>query len=349
MREAARERAGEGIVKRRVRVLVVDDSPLCVDVIARCIATDSRLEVIGRAYDGLRAVELASRLRPSVITMDLHMPRLDGLAAIQRIMRESPTRILVVTSVDDRGSAAFDALRRGACNLMEKPRIGEGCEALCARIWALARAPWSAPEPRRPPPPVRAPREAPVSAVGLVASTGGPAALSAILRRLPADFPAPILMVQHLPIGFAPRLARWLDAATPLSVALAQDGERLRPGRVLLAPDERHLAVEKSMVRLECGPPLSGHRPSGTRLLESLARAFGSSAAGLVLTGMGRDGVDGLAALRQAGGKTAAQDESSSIVFGMPRVALETGAANHALHIDSVAEQLVAWAERRAA
>jgi two-component system, chemotaxis family, protein-glutamate methylesterase/glutaminase len=342
---------------RPVQVLVVDDSPLCVDVLASRIARDPRLAVAGVAYDGLRAVELASRLRPAVITMDLQMPRLDGLAAIERIMREHPTRILVVTSRDERGSLAFEALRRGACDLLEKPGAHEDHEALCQRIWALAGAPHpSRPRPvapralaaralaarARPPRPL-APRAAAV--IGLVASTGGPSALATICRALPADLGAALLVVQHLPAGFVERLARWLDGVSPLTVAVAADGDRLLPGRVLLAPDDRHLVVETAgRARLVLGPPVDGHRPSGTRLLESLARSYGPEAAGLVLTGMGRDGAEGLSALERAGARTAVQDEATSTVSGMPRAALEASAASVALPLGVVAPHIVALA-----
>lgn len=335
---------------RSVRVLVVDDSPLCVDVLATRIARDPRLEVAGVAYDGLRAVELAARLRPSVITMDLHMPRLDGVAAIRRIMQESPTPILVVTSADDRSLAAFEALRHGAADLMEKPRPGDGEDALCSRIWALARARRRTPSVAPLRPVVRPVRDSATRAIGLVASTGGPAALNAILSRLPANLGAAILVVQHLPVGFAPRLARWLDTASPLTVSVAADGDRLEPGRVFLAGDEHHLTVDGSRrVKLEKGPAVNGHLPSGTRLLESLAHALGSAAAGVVLTGMGKDGADGLLAIRRAGGRTAAQDESTSVVYGMPRAAVDVGAADRVFPIELMAEHVVELAGRKGA
>ncbi len=306
-----------------VRVLVVDDSPLSVDVLASRIARDPRLEVVGRAYDGLRAVELARTLRPAVITMDLAMPKLDGLGAIERIMRERPTRILVVTAQDSRSTLAFEALRRGACDLLEKPRPSDGADALCERIWALARAPIG-PRPARPSPLPRARTGARVTAVGVVASTGGPAALAALLGALPAELGAAILVVQHLPLGFAERLARWLDGVSPLAVSIARDGDALTPGRVLIAGDDRHLTIGAGRrVRTIAGPPVDGHRPSGTSLLSSLAAELGERAAGVVLTGMGKDGADGLLALRRAGGRTAAQDEASSVVYGMPRAAAQ--------------------------
>ena len=330
--------------RRRVRVLVVDDSPLSVVVLASRIARDPRFEVVGIAYDGLRAVELAKKLRPSVITMDLNMPKLDGLKAIERVMKESPTRILVVTGQDDRGTLAFEALRRGACDLLEKPRPHEGedgSDILCERIWAIARAPFGT----RPSRPSRIPKvygATSVTAIGLVASTGGPASLATILGGLPADFPAAILVVQHLPPGFAARLARWLDGVSPLSVALATEGERLQPGRVLIAGDDRHLTVDsRSRVRLVLEAPVDGHRPSGTRLLASLADALGPRAAGVVLTGMGRDGAAGLAALRRAGGRTAAQDEATSVVYGMPRAALDARAAEASIPLENVAPYLL--------
>lgn len=339
---------------RRLPVLVVDDSPLSVDVLASRIARDPRLEVAGVAYDGLRAVELARTLRPTVITMDLHMPKLDGLGAIERIMRERPTRILVVTAQDDRGTLAFEALRRGASDLLEKPAPHDRSDALCERIWALARAPIrsasSEGAPARPGTAQRGPRvqaDTHVAAIGVVASTGGPAALAAVLGGLPADLGASILVVQHLPSGFAPRLARWLDGVSPLTVSIASEGELLAPGRVLIAADDRHLTIDgRRRVRLLPGPPIGGHRPSGTRLLTSLADELGARAAGVVLTGMGRDGADGLLALRRAGGRTLVQDEATSAVYGMPRAALETQAAEMSVPLDGIAASLLALAGR---
>ncbi len=332
---------------RPVRVLVVDDSPLSVDVLASRIRRDPRLEVAGFAYDGLRAVELAKTLRPSVSTMDLNMPKLDGLGAIQRIMRESPTRILVVTAADDRGTLAFEALRRGACDLLEKPRPSEREDVLCERIWALARAPLG-PRVARP---ARAPivrGDTRVAAIGIVASTGGPAALATVLGALPADIGAAILVLQHLPAGFAARLARWLDGVSPLAVSIAKEGDALEPGRVLIAGDDLHLTIDGARrVRLLAGPPIDGHRPSGTRMLESLAEHLGARAAGIVLTGMGKDGAAGLSQLRRAGGRTAAQDEATSAVFGMPRAALDANAAEVSVPLDGVPAYLLALAGRR--
>lgn len=328
----------------RLPVLVVDDSPLCVDVIASQIARDPRLEVAGMAYDGLRAVELAKALRPAVITMDLHMPKLDGIGAIERIVRERPTRILVVTAEDDRSLLAFEALRRGASDLMVKPAPGDGAQVLCDRIWALARAPLGPRRPRA----ARAPAvsaAAPVSAIGVVASTGGPAALATLLSALPPDLAASVLIVQHLPPGFAERLAKWLDGISPLAVTLASEGDLLEPGRVFVAPDDRHLTVDaRRRVRLLAGPAVDGHRPSGTRLLLSLAQELGPRAAGVVLTGMGRDGADGLLALRRAGGRTLVQDEATSAVYGMPRAARD--AADTVVALPELAPALVALAGR---
>jgi two-component system chemotaxis response regulator CheB len=338
----------------RVRVLVVDDSPLCVEVLSSRIRSDPRLEVVGFAYDGLRAIELAARLRPAVITMDLQMAHhgrgMDGLAAIERIVREHPTPILVVTASDDRSTLAFEALRRGASDLITKPGPHEAHDELCERIWALARSRLG-PRPERalPREPARNALVGEIAVVGMVASTGGPAALATVLGELPASFGAGIAVVQHLPSGFVERLARWLDGVCALEVAIATEGESIEPGRVLLAPDDRHLTVDASRrVRLVPSMPVEGHRPSGTRLLASLAGSLGHRAAGVVLTGMGRDGADGLLALRRAGGRTLAQDEPTSAVFGMPRAAIEADAAEAVLPIGAMAAHLVSLVRRGA-
>lgn len=346
---------------RAIRVLVADDSPLCAEAVRAVVDADPRMRVVGVAHDGLRAVELAAALRPTVITMDVHMPRLDGLAAIDRIRAAQPARILVVTGDDARG-LAFEALRRGAADVVRRPHPREGWSAgehedLRRRIVALAQAPMGRPgearaareptarralEPARP-----APRDAGrVEVVGIAGSTGGPVALATVLAGLGPELAAPIVVVQHLASGFADGLVRWLDRATPLRVALARDGEQLGPGDVRIAPDDVHVVVDRGLrVRFDRAPAIEGHRPSATPLFSSLA-AFGGRAAGVVLSGMGRDGASGLVELRRAGGTVLAQDEATSVVYGMPRAARDAGAASEVLPLERIAARLEALVAR---
>ncbi|UJR80104.1 chemotaxis protein CheB [Sandaracinus amylolyticus] len=329
---------------RAIRVLVADDSPLCAEALRTVIDADPRMRVVGIAHDGLRAIELAAALRPTVITMDVHMPRLDGLAAIARIRAVQSARILVVTGDDARG-LAFEAMRRGAADVVRRPHPRQGWSAgehddLRRRIVALAQVPMTT-SPSAPPPRVRpAPTSASgrVEIVGIAASTGGPIAIATVLASLPRTFAAPIVIVQHLAAGFAEGLARWLDGACELRVRLAREGEVLRAGDVRVAPDDVHVAIERgARVRFDRDAAIEGHRPSATRLFSSLA-PLGARAAGVVLSGMGRDGASGLAALRRAGGVAIAQDEATSIVFGMPRAARDAGA--EVLPLDRIAARL---------
>jgi two-component system chemotaxis response regulator CheB len=343
-------------------VLVVDDSPLFVEVMTALLAADPDFRLVGVARDGLQAVEAAARLRPHLITMDIQMPVMDGLQAIERIMSSAPTPILVLTG-DPRvgGEVSFEALRRGGLDVMAKDQIwslsadqqGGFREhlKLLAGVSVVRRArrksgPLS-PTPRGAPAAgsrLQPPRPAAPScgrAVALVASTGGPAALAQILAALPAEFPTGIVVLQHISDGFTAVLADWLNQVSALRVRLATEGAPLAPGSVLLAPDGCHtLLGPGGSVTLDDSPPLRGHRPSGTRLLQSLAAHYGSAGVAAILTGMGDDGVEGLRAVRDAGGITVAQDEASSVVFGMPQAALQSGAARHCLPLAQIAEAL---------
>jgi two-component system chemotaxis response regulator CheB len=324
-----------------VRVVVIDDSPLSAEALRRAIEVDPRLHVEAVGHDGLRAVELAARLKPTVITMDVHMPRMNGLEAIARIMRQHPTRILVVTE-DTSLALPFEALHRGALDVVRRPpALGPWAETaqreLRERILGLAQLPLVPRVPSRAATPAasdvgnpralasprRAPGRGPLAVVGVAASTGGPAALAAFLTALPRPFPVPILVVQHLAPGFVAGLAAWLERTSGLPTAIATEGALLRPGHVLLCPDHVHLTADGRAVRLLTGPPIEGHRPSGSRLFLSLAQSFGDAAVAVVLTGMGRDGAAGVAALRAHGAPVFVQDEPSSVVFGMPRAAAE--------------------------
>ncbi|HLL06965.1 MAG TPA: chemotaxis protein CheB [Myxococcaceae bacterium] len=330
-------------MKTPIRVLVVDDSPTMVNTMAALLAQEPRIEIVGRAGDGNRAVSLARLLRPDVITMDLLLPGLDGPAAIAAIMADAPARILVVSAVADRGAdLGFQAIRAGALELIGKPNVSSGEELrrwgrdLVQSICLMAEVPVVSRRPRvNPalPPPTLGSR---VDIFGLAASTGGPPALAEVLARLPRDLPVPLLIAQHITEGFTPGMVRWLGQVTPLTVTLAREGDRFEPGKVYFPLDGHDLTVEAGFARLV--RTKGGPCPSGDLLLSSLARVYGSRAGGGVLTGMGDDGARGLLDIRRMGGVTFAQDEASSVVFGMPRAALELGATEQALPLSAMPE-----------
>jgi two-component system, chemotaxis family, protein-glutamate methylesterase/glutaminase len=329
---------------RPVRVLMADDSELFRELLSAVVAAGRDLELVAVASDGEEAAALVRRHRPDVITMDLHMPAADGYAGIARIMAETPTPILVLTASPTE-AAGFRALSLGALDIMEKPRadadLGEYGQALRTRLKLLAgvkviRHPRGLRERR-----AAAPQGAEAPELVVVgASLGGPRALVAILGRLGAAFPAPVAVVQHISDGFTAGLAAWLSQEAQLPVAEAVDGEPLRPGRVLLAPTGRHLVVTRGVAHLSDEPPLDTFRPSVTPLFASAARYYGRRACGVLLTGMGRDGAEGLKAIQEAGGTTLVQDEATSVVFGMPRAAIELGAAGRVLPLEDIARVL---------
>jgi two-component system chemotaxis response regulator CheB len=331
-----------------LRLLIADDSAFFREVLREVVAAFPDVEVVGEAADGEQAVELCCALAPDVVTMDVIMPLVGGIGAIRSIMARRPTAVVVLSRVaagDER--VALDAMAAGALEVFGKPAHGFD-DATAVRLVALLRAAAAAgPHRARPhahPKPSLPARAAPRVA-GLVASTGGPQLLREVLAALPRDFPLPIAIVQHTASGFGAALASWLDDASALPVAIAEHGRALAPGRVVLAPDDRHLEIgEGGAVRVKRGPPVAGHRPSGTVLLESLARSYGSAALGVVLTGMGSDGAHGLAAIARAGGVAVVEDPDTAEVDRMPRSAL--AAAGEALIAagDELADLLVSAA-----
>lgn len=336
----------------RLRVLVVDDSTTSRSLLAGLLNESPHLEVIGEASSGPQAVRMTARLRPDVITMDIHMPFMDGYETTRRIMEETPLPIVIVSADHHTENVAksFRALEAGALAVFPKPgtgpatdfdsRAAELVEAvrLMAGVKVIRRH--SRPRRRREiEPPSKVPRIAEVVAIG--ASTGGPAALAQLLARLPADFAAPILVVQHLARGFEAGLTAWLDGVSPLAVRLAEDGDELVPGRVLIAPHDVHLGVSRGRrVVLEESDPIGRHRPSATHLFRSVGDAFGSGSLGVILTGMGDDGVAGLGNLRRAGGHVLAQDKSSCVVYGMPGAAVAAGVVDEVVPLGMLPETI---------
>ena len=334
----------------RVRVLVVDDSATSRRLLVAILRADAGIEVVGQAADGLEAVDMVKRLRPDIVTMDLQMPNLDGFGATKRIMVEAPTPILITTSVDPRSLAvSLEAVRMGALAVQAKPSdpmaptFDDEARELVRQVKAMSRVKVVRHyDDRRAQPAPVAPLDVPCDVspevLAIAASTGGPAAIHSILSALPASFALPILIVQHISRGFSAGFADWLDKASPLHVKMAQEGEALVGGTAYVAVDDCHLTVSSSRrIHLSRKAAVGGFRPSGTVLFDSVAAAYGRSAVALILTGMGRDGVDGLRTIKNAGGRTFAESVRTAVVNGMPGAAVEAGLADFVLPLDQVA------------
>ncbi len=328
----------------RLRVVIVDDSSVVRKLLGDALAREPDIEVVGTAADPYAARELIFRHRPDVITLDIEMPRMDGLSFLAQLMAHQPMPVIVVSSITQHGSAAsVEALRLGAIDVIAKPggpaSVGEVTTQLVRRMRALRQAPplrFTAvvANDRTPTAPAAA-RQAAGTGPGLIvigASTGGTQAIETVLTRLPADVP-PVLIVQHMPAGFTRAFAARLDATCPMRVCEAAGGEVLHAGTAYIAPGDRHMVVERSGVRLMAqlrdGPPVHYQRPAVDVLFHAAARVTGVRIVAAVLTGMGADGAEGLLALRKAGAETFAQDERSCVVFGMPREAIALGGAAH--------------------
>ncbi len=343
---------------KRLRVLIVDDSLTMRRRLAELFSAEGTFEVVGEATDGQQAFEHCHRLRPDVVTMDLMMPKLDGLRSTELIMAHCPTPIVVLSAAENRteGLRTMDALAAGAVDAVDKPSgilDAKWMQMLVARVRVAARVrvithvrarlrQEEVHAPPRVPTPIVPPR-----LLVMGASTGGPAAVRHILRALPADFPLPVLLVLHITEQFDTAMAEWLEAQSGLVVRNAMDGEMLPlPGRlsVRMAPGNRHLVLKSGRLRLVDGPERHSCRPSVDELFESVAREMGAACVGCLLTGMGRDGAEGLAALRRAGAATVVEDESTCVVFGMPREAIRLGAAQHVAGLSDIPALLTALA-----
>ena len=346
-----------------IRVVVAEDSAAAAELLVSILESDAEIRVVGRASNGAEAVEMAERLRPDLVTMDVQMPVMDGFEATRLIMSRAPVPILVVSALTRRDDVemSLKATQLGAVMVLPKPsgpgspRWEEERDALVAMARAMAgvkvvRRWTSTPggsSPAAGAADAASPRAAgtPVRAVAIAASTGGPAALQAVLSPLPADFPAPVLVVQHIARGFTAPMAEWLNAACAVHVRVAQDGARPEPGTVYLAPDDAHLTLgPRGDIVLSRAAPVGGFRPSATALFESVGRHFGPAALAVILTGMGNDGIEGLRVARAAGARVLAQDEATSVVYGMPREAVAAGLADEVVPLGDLPSRLIALA-----
>jgi len=342
-------------MKQIIRTLVVDDSALMRKLLPQIIESEGSIQVVGTAMDGEFALKKIEELRPDVITLDLEMPRMDGMETLKQITRRFGIPVIVVSAHTTEGAAAtFRALNQGAFDFVAKPK-----DALSAHMEEITRdlitkiraAAMSRLVPRKEiqlsfervqkASKVR-PLARKIIAIGI--STGGPNSLQYVLAQLPADFPASIVIVQHMPEGFTELFARRLDECCAVDVKEAQTGDLLLAGRVLICPGNKHVKVRRmpqaSVAILNDDSPVNGHRPSADPLFYSVAAEFGSDSIGVLMTGMGEDGAEGLGAMRRAGALTIAQDEQSSIVFGMPRAAIERGYAMRVVSLDAMANAL---------
>lgn len=338
--------------KKKIRVLVADDSALMRKLIPHILAKDPEIEVVATAVDGLFALKKIGEYRPDVITLDVDMPRMDGLTALKHIVTEYKTPVIMVSSLTEAGAElTLKALELGAMDFITKPHdaisvhIGDIADDLIRKIKAIAKV---SPVRLLPKPKVySAPKAAKkierradkIIAIGI--STGGPNALSYLLPLLPAEIPAGLLIVQHMPPGFTEVFADRLNNICKIDVKEARDGDMVVPGRAIIAPGGKHIKVKNTnfgyVVIVSATAAVNGHRPSADVLFNSVAAECGRSAVGVIMTGMGEDGAEGLGHIKAAGGVTIAQDENSCVVYGMPKVAIERGYADRVASLQDMA------------
>jgi two-component system chemotaxis response regulator CheB len=363
----------------KIRVMIVEDSAVVRRLLEHLIGSDPRLEVVASVGSAEEALRLLHRSAPDVISMDIRLPGMNGFEATRRIMTERPTPIVVVSaSVDAEDlQISMNALRAGALSVVEKPaglshaNYQALAERLCTQLAIMslvkvvrqrppreeARRAGEGDEARRASEGVKPDAPAGESAASLsrratpsfrmlavVASTGGPAALAKLLGALPATFPLPIVVVQHITACFLDGFASWLGTVCPFPAAVAQDREAPQPGRIYLPPVDRHLRVESGRLRHDGGEPVCLQRPSGTVLFRSMAQSLGPAALAVLLTGMGEDGAEGMAEVRAAGGYTIAEDESTAVVYGMPAAAVRRRGVCESLPLPAIAPRLAALA-----
>lgn len=336
--------------------MLVDDSGLTLTILKKLLSEAPDIVVVGTASNGQEALTLLPELNPDVICTDLQMPVMDGLDFTKAVMNEFPRPILVISTAvqTDDTSNIFKLIQAGAIDIIAKPRYGltdeselSDCDLInkirvLSGVHVISRRNRVTQDSTPPAVPVKKPTGPRSQIVGIGASTGGPQALHRILTALPVDFPLPIVCVQHISEGFSLGLVNWLNHECKLTVQFAETGLMPKPGYVYFAPDNMQLEIN-AQKQLVCSstPSYGGHRPAISVTLQSMALRFGKHSTGVLLTGMGRDGVDGLQAIKQAGGMTIAQDEATSTVFGMPKIAIEEQAAQIILPLSRIAEALV--------
>jgi two-component system chemotaxis response regulator CheB len=350
-------------VAKRIRVMIVEDSRPVREMLEHIIGEDPRLEVVASVASAEDALRKLHQIAPDVISMDIRLPGMNGFEATKRIMAERPTPIVVVSaSVESEElNISMNALRAGALSVMEKPvsashhHYAESAVRLCTQLVIMSQVRVIRQRARRSlglQPSVTGQKASGTTAIlapapgcfqmlGIVASTGGPNALVKVLAGLGCNVPVPILLVQHITPSFLKGFVTWLNGVSPMPVVEAADGQNPEPGSVYVAPAERHLMLERGCLRLDSGAPVCSQRPSGTILFRSMARTLGANCLGVLLTGMGEDGAAGLRDIREAGGYTIAEDETTAVVYGMPAAAVSMGAVCESLPLDDVAPRVL--------
>jgi two-component system, chemotaxis family, protein-glutamate methylesterase/glutaminase len=352
---------------KKIRVLIVDDSAFMRKAIRRMLSTAPDIEVIDTASDGQEALVKTAELRPDLITLDVKMTGMDGITALERLMREHPTPVLMLSSLTHEGTeVTLKALELGAVDFIDKTRAESSMDItllaneLIAKVRTIAGVDIGkmksalsdvpGPAPAREKGPRRQDEERVIAServevVAIGTSTGGPPALSSLIPRLPRNFSAGVIVVQHMPVGFTRTLAERLNAQSQVTVAEAVEGDRIEPGRVLVAPAGKHLKLRRLngsyVVHLDTEPSDSAHKPSVDVMMESVAKACGTKALGVLLTGMGHDGAQGMRAIKAAGGTTFAESEETCIVYGMPKSAVEEGVVDKVLPLYDMAAEIL--------
>jgi two-component system chemotaxis response regulator CheB len=343
----------------KIRVLIIDDSALIRSLLTEIISKQVDLEVVGAAPDPLVAREMIRALNPDVLTLDVEMPRMDGLDFLEKLMRLRPTPVVMVSTLTERGAdITLRALELGAIDFVSKPKLGiaTGMQQLsteiCDKIRVAAKARLHRHVAARPAVEAAVDKAAPAhysrmsteKVVAIGSSTGGTEAIREVLTRLPPDFPG-VLITQHMPPGFTRSFATRMNSLSRIAVSEAREGERVLPGHAYIAPGDHHMRLAKSgsnyVIALDDGEPVNRHRPSVEVLFQSVAAVAGANALGVMLTGMGKDGAQAMVAMREAGSFNIAQDEASCVVFGMPREAIALGAVHEVLPVTQIAERLI--------
>lgn len=354
--KAARAAEAHGNASPPIRVLIAEDSAICQRALVSLLGRAPGIQIVGMANNGAEAVRMVQRLKPDLVTMDINMPVMNGYEATRQIMKDTPCPIVMISSNFD-GIHTFDALKAGALTVLKKPTASDSPEMQAAlvsqvrlmadvkvyRHWPGERNKSNRQTAVSKSPPIESffQKGTKPRLIAIAASTGGPGALATILRILPEDFPVPILVVQHISEGFAKPFATWLDKQIPLYVRIGSESDEPKAGEVLIAPDFCHMGVNnKGQIVLRERLPKETICPSANYLFQTVASAYGATAVGVVLTGMGDDGAEGLKAMYELGAHTIAQNKESCVVFGMPAVAIERGVIKQVQPLDQIASTL---------